>query len=224
MSNVDKAKKLFASIPPKWEEIKAILSASGFTSEDLARIAIDLTDNCFCEYRDALSEDIAEVSLESLHSGYLLDSLQLLVDYGLDPNTIVGDENAMWNTQWIDAPNVGASALRLLLENGGNPNHILPTESETLFEAVAFDVSYDEYTHEWLHKVQCWLVLMAYGGEFRGGGIPITMLGNNEVKTFKSFEDFDYTIEPLPQVVGKYGCWIMHIFRVDSHEEVARYE
>ena len=31
------------------------------------------------------------------------------------------------------------------------------------------------------------------------------------------------TAQPLPQEPGKFGCWIMHIFRVDNDEEVARF-
>lgn len=223
LNNVEKVKQLFASIPPKWDEIKTILSSEEFSKEDLALIAIDITDDCFCEYRDALNPEVEDVTIDSMHSSYLLDSLYLLLEYGLDPNTIVDDQNVLWNTQWIDAPNVGAAALRLLLENGGNPNHFIPAEHETLFDYLAFKVSYDEYSHEWLYTVQCWLVLMAFGGCWDDGQIPLTMLGGNNVDVFKSFEDFDYSIEPLPQEPGKYGCWIMHIFRIENSEEVARY-
>ena len=224
MNYIDELKELFSAIPPKIEEAKAILSLQKLDADELARIAIDMTDNCFCEYREALNLESKEFSMDSLHSNYLLESLQVLLDHGLDPNTVVDDdENVLWNIPFIDAPNVGASALRLLLENGGNPNHLLPTYPETLFEDVAFSVSEDRYTHEWLHTVQCWLVLMAYGGQYRSGEIPLTMLGNNKVEIFKSFEDYDYTIEHLPQEGRTYGSWLMHIFRTADHTEVAQY-
>ena len=225
MGNVlEGAKALFAAIPPDWEKIQDVLSTSKFSKEELALIAIDVTDNCFCEYSDAMNPEVEDVTIDTMHSNYLIDSLQILLDHGLDPNTVVEDENVMWNTQWVDAPDVGAAALRLLLENGGNPNHLIPAEGETLFDYVAFRVSYDEYLHEWMHTVQCWLVLMAFGGCWHNGNIPLTMLGGNLVGIFKSFEDYDYTIEPLPQEPGKYGCWIMHIFRIETQEEVARYK
>lgn len=221
---VDNLKHLFSLIPPDWESAKRILSDASLSKEELAILAADITDDCFCEYSDALNPEVEDLTEDSMHSNYLLSSLQILLDYGLDPNIEVNDENVMWNTQWVDAPNVGASALRLLLENGGNPNHRLPGESETLFEFIAFKVSYDEYSHQYFHTVQCWLVLMAFGGCWDNGNIPLTMLGNNEVSIFKDFELFDYTIEPLPKEPNKYGCWIMHIFRTDTNEEVARYE
>ena len=64
---------------------------------------------------------------------------------------------------------------------------------------------------------------MAYGACWRDGNIPITMLGEKTVDIFKDFELYDYEIEPLPQEPGKYGCWIMHIYNIATHEEVARY-
>ena len=224
-ANVEKVKNLFSAIPPDWEEAKRILTADTFSKEELAQIAIAITDDCFCEYSDALNPEAKEVSADSMHSNYLIGSLRILLEFGLDPNTILhDDENVMWSAQWVDMPNVGAAALRLLLENGGNPNLRLPAESDALFESIAFEVSYNRYTHEWFYTVQCWLVLMAFGGCWDDGNIPLTMLGNNEVSIFKDFELFDYTIEPLPQEPNQYGCWIMHIFRTDTKEEVARYE
>ena len=115
--------------------------------------------------------------------------------------------------------------MRLLLENGGNPNHLIPSEGETVFEYIDFMVSYDQYMHEYFYTVQCWLVLMAYGACWRNNGeIPLTMLGENSVEIFKNYELYDYEIEPLPQIPGKFGCWIMHIFNIETKEEVAVYK
>ena len=35
---------------------------------------------------------------------------------------------------------------------------------------------------------------------------------------------YDYEIEPLPKEPGKYGCWIMHIYNIETREEVAVYK
>lgn len=224
MDTVNSLIALFSEKPTKWGEIKTVLSSQELSKEELARIAISLTDDCFGEYRDALDPKIQGFSVENMHSQYLLNALQTLLDFGLNPNTIVDDENVMWNLQWVDAPNIGAAALRLMLENGGNPNHRIPAEHETLFEDIAFEVSYDMYTHEYFHTVQCWLVLMAYGGCWDDGNIPLTMHEGCKVEMFKDFELFDYTIEPLPQDPKKYGCWIMHIFNKQTNQEVALYK
>jgi len=224
MELVDLIKKTFEDTPYDLGGIRNLLSKRKFTAEELAEIAIDFTDNCFCEYRDALDHEEESVTIENMHSNYIVNAIGLLLEVGLDPNTTVNAENVMWNAMWIDAPNVAASVMKQLLEKGGNPNHIIPAEGESLFEYIAFKVSYDEYTHKYFHTVQCWLLLMAYGACWRDGKIPITMLGENSVEIFKEVERYDYEIEPLPQEPEKYGCWIMHIFDKETSKEVAVYE
>ena len=223
MNLVSQIKELFEQSPSDLDKVRKLLALRKFEEDELAELAVAFTDNCFCEYHDALDPEIDSVTIANMHSNYVVDAIRLLLEFGLDPNIIVNDDNVMWNAMWIDAPNVAASVMRLLLENGGNPNHLIPAEHETLFEYIAFKVSYDEYTHEYFHTVQCWLLLMAYGACWRDGNIPITMLGEKTVDIFKDFELYDYEIEPLPQEPGKYGCWIMHIYNIATHEEVARY-
>lgn len=223
MELVDLIKKKFEDTPYDLDGIRDLLSKRKFTAKELAEIAVDFTDECFCEYHDALDPEVESVTIENMHSNYVVKAIEVLLEFGLDPNTISNDNNAMWNTMWIDTPNVAASVMKLLLEKGGNPNHIIPAEGESLFEYIAFKVSYDEYTHKYFHTVQCWLVLMAYGACWRNGKIPITMLGKNSVEIFKEIERYDYEIEPLPQEPGKYGCWIMHIYDKETNEEVAVY-
>ena len=158
-----------------------------------------------------------------MYSNHIFKAISLLLDFGLNPNTVLNGENVIWKTMWIDVPNIAASVMKLLLENGGNPNHYLDNSGENLFEYIAFKVSLDEYTHDYFYTFQCWIILMAYGGCWRDGRIPITMLGENTVDVFKDFEKFDYEIEQLPQKPGKYGCWRMHIYNIDTKEEVAIY-
>lgn len=223
MELVNQIKEKFNKTPSDIDGLRTLLSMRKFSEEELAEIAVDFTDDCFCEYQDALNSKISEITLENMNSNYILEAIALLLEFGLDPNTNVKEENVMWNTMWIEAPNIAASVLKLLLENGGNPNHYIPSEGETLFEYIGFKVSYDEYTHEYFHTVQCWLVLMAYGACWSDGEIPIKMHGKNTVDIFKEFEKYDYEIEPLPQKPGKYGCWRMHIYNIETKEEVAIY-
>jgi hypothetical protein len=221
---VELAEKMFAQVPPDWGKIDALLSEAHFSDEELAAIAIDLTDDCFCEYNYAINEDFPDLTPENMHSNYLLQSLQTLLDHGLDPNTIYNEENVLWNIQFINAPGAAGSAMRLLMEYGGNPNHCIPDDDETLFDSISFDVSYDKYTHEYEYTVQCWLVLMAYGGCWSDGEIPLKMLGGHSAAELKNFESIDYSIEPLPPEPNRYGCWIMHVFSKDTGEEIARYK
>lgn len=224
MELVNQIKKRFEMTPSDLNGIRELLTIRKLTAEELAELAIDFTDNCFYEYRDALDSECESVALQNMHSNYIVEAITLLLECGLDPNTIIDDDNVMWNTMWIDAPNIAPSVLKLLLENGGNPNHFIPNERETLFDFIDFYVSYDQYTHRYFHTVQCWLILMAYGASWQDNGkIPLTMLGENTVEIFKNYQLYDYEIEPLPQEPGKYGCWIMHIYNIETKEEVAVY-
>ncbi len=223
MDLVKQIKEIFNLTPSDLDKIRILLSIRKLSKEELAELANAFTFDCFCEYRDALNPKVDDVTLENMHSNHIVEAISLLLEFGLDPNIIVSDENVLWNTMWIDAPNIGATVLKLLLENGGDPNHFIPSEFETLFEYIAFKVSYDEYTHDFFHTFQCWLVLMAFGACWRDGKIPITMLDGKSVDIFKRFELYDYTIEPLPEEPGKYGCWRMHIYNIETKETVAVY-
>ena len=223
MNLVKQIKEIFEQEPSHLDEIRNLLSLRDLTKVELADLAISFTDDCLCEYRDALDPEVESVTIENMHSNYVIEAIKILLEFGLDPNVVFDYDNVLWNAMWIDAPNVAASLMRVLLENGGDPNHFKHYEHKTLFEYIAFKVSYDEYTYDYLYTVQCWLVLMAYGACLRNGEIPLTMLGNKSIEIFKEFEQFDYEIEPLPQEPGKYGCWIMHIFNIHTREEVARY-
>jgi hypothetical protein len=141
---VELAEKMFAQVPPDWGKIDALLSEAHFSDEELAAIAIDLTDDCFCEYNYAINEDFPDLTPENMHSNYLLQSLQTLLDHGLDPNTIYNEENVLWNIQFINAPGAAGSAMRLLMEYGGNPNHCIPDDDETLFDSISFPLCFPE--------------------------------------------------------------------------------
>ena len=120
---LERLKTLFAEIPPRWAQIGDQFLRCEFTPEELAEAAVDVTDNCFDEYRQAMDPECSDISIDRMHSTYVIPSLAILLEHGLDPNaTMANGENAMWNTQWIDTADIGAGALRLLLENGGDPN------------------------------------------------------------------------------------------------------
>ncbi|MBQ2677265.1 MAG: hypothetical protein IJF54_07710 [Clostridia bacterium] len=223
MNLVQQIKEIFWQTPSDLKKIRRLLMMRKFTKDELAELAVGFVGNCFGEYRDALNPEFKFITIENMHSNYVVEAIDLLLEFGLDPNTIVHDENVLWNTKWIDAPNVAASVMRLLLENGGDPNHFIPAEFETLFENITYKVSRDEQENDYLYTVRCWLLLMAYGGCWRIGKIPITMLNGKSVEIFKEFELYDYGIEYLPQESGKYGYWILHIFNIKTKEEVARY-
>lgn len=223
--NLEDMKNMIDKCPPDLTDFDRALDVGKYSPQELAELAYHAADNCFGEYSDFCSGQFPEMQESNLHGNYLPWILRLLLWHGLDPNieTFSGD-TALQALQWVNQPNVAADTLRLLLEHGGNPNLQPSGDSETLFDTVAFRVSYDEYTHNFFHTVQFWLVLMAYGGCWEDGQIPLTMLNGHEVSIFKEFEHFDYTIESLPEKPHTYGNWIMHIFDKRTGDEVAVYK
>ena len=218
---LESLKKLFCTVPPDWDRIRKELAAGDCSEDDLTELAVAVTDECFCEYRDALDPEVMAVTEETMYSRHVVTALEILLEYGLNPNHFIDGENPMWNTQWMDAPNVGACALRLLLEHGGDPNLLTEYDPETLFEYVAFKVAEDVDGKNYLCIVQCWWVLLAYGGCYRDGSIPIAMLKDKDVSIFKDFERFYFIIERgAPKNIYD---WKMHIYDRETREEVAQY-
>ena len=214
-------KKLFCTVPPDWVRIREELAAGDYSEKDLTELALAVTDECFCEYRDALDPEVMAVTEETMYSRHVVTALEILLEYGLNPNRCIDGENPMENTLWMDAPSVGARALRLLLEHGGDPNLLTGDDPETLFEYSSFKVAEDVDEKDYLCIVQCWWVLLAYGGCYRDGSIPIVMLKNRDVSIFKDFERFCFTIERGdPENIHD---WKMHIYDRETREEVARY-
>ena len=202
MELVKQVKEIFKQSPSNLGKIRKTLSIRNFSKEELSELAIDFTDDCFCEYHYAFDTEVEYVTLKDMHSNYITQAISLLLEFGLDPNTIVEENNVLWNTIWMDAPNTAASVLKLLLENGGDPNHFIPADRETLFDYITFKISYDEYTHEYFHTFQCWLLLMAFGACWGDDEIPITMLEGKSVEIFKEFKLYDYEIEPFTASAG----------------------
>lgn len=232
METVERLKIMFSEIPPKLEAIRAVLKNANLKREYIWEIANSAVEDCMFEYRDALEDKKAQsgssgdIRFENFHSNFIVGSLELLLEFGLDPNYETEYDNIMGNIQWIDMPNIAATALRLLLEHGGDPNFHSQYDPETLFERVTFDVSenHNHFTYRDVNFVQCWLVLMGYGGSFRDGTIPVKMKNGYQVEIFKRFEKYDYQIEKNHVESPKWNDWRMHIFEKATGREVAVYE
>ena len=95
MELVNLIKEKFEDTPSDLDGIRELLAQRKFTAEELAEIAVGFTDECFCEYHDALDPEIESVTIENMHSNYVFDAINLLLEVGLDPNTVVNDDNAL---------------------------------------------------------------------------------------------------------------------------------
>ncbi len=219
MNTRNHLKSLFAEIPPDMKKIRAILSSRAFSRNELTELALDCIWNCAYEYNDARIQGQTVPNPEQMHSGYIVDEISLLLEFGLDPNDIAEDENIMQNAVWIDTPNVAAAVLKLLLAHGGNPSLNIP--GDPLFEYIDFMVFYDDEPHQRPHVIQCWLLLMAYGGHYPDGKIYLSMLGENSIEIFKDFTRFSYEIEETPETTGTGNDRKIHIYNKETGEKVA---
>ena len=209
-----------SAIPPDWDTAKALLVKGQISREDLAAVAVEVTEDCFLECYSPWRSKKSRCKAD-MHSCYILETLRLLLEHGLDPNVIADDENVMWNVLYIDAPNVGATAMRLLLELGGNPNLKL-YNSLGCFEDTDIALYYGDTDSLEVCVIQSLCVMAAYGGRCKNGYLPIIMLNGYNVDIFKKFEDYEYIWEKNPYCSNR-RKWMIHIYKKDTGEEVARY-
>lgn len=223
MELIKQIKETFEKTPSNLDEIKRLLSLRKFSKEELADLAIEFTMDCDVDCDILFNPEIEEYKYEDLHSNYIIDALKLLLEFGFDPNTIVDDWNVLWEAMYVETPSVAASIMKFLIENGGDPNHYMPSEQMTLFEAMAEKVVFNKENPSEAYTVSCWLVLMAYGGRYRHYDIDITMINGNSIEIFKEFQLYDYKIEKIIQEPEKIECWIEHFYNIETGEEVAIY-
>ncbi len=166
----EKESRLFerlAAIPPDFPAAEQLLQENPYSSQEITRIALAYAWECsreVCDFEQEHGVTFPAGICPGLHSTYIVEIIRLLLEHGLDPNDIYDDENIMDRMQYIDNELLGADALRLLLEKGGDPDLNLPREP--LFEAVDFDVFFaaiEQYNRPFFtSNVHCWMVLLGY--------------------------------------------------------------
>ena len=68
MGDIERVKKLLSLTPPDWNDVRKALSEAGFSKEELAIIAVDLAESCFCEYSDALNPEVTDITVDTILS------------------------------------------------------------------------------------------------------------------------------------------------------------
>jgi len=219
-------------IPPDFERARSLLDVGAFDQDELMRIAYVYVEECF-EEEITLTEDTwffpnyEAAPHEEKHSRHLLDLMKLLLDYGLDPNTVVDSENVMVNLKFISNEYIGADTLRLLLEHGGKVD--LVVDGETTFDALDFDVifdvvnQYDRRRYDAL--VHCWFVYLGFGAMANKGKCPVDVFcefDTNQafdLQKLKNHRNYTFGITNVPSKGEK---WSLHIFDKATMWEVAR--
>ena len=130
-----------------------------------------------------------------------------VLDNGMDPNQLVSDEGPAKNLEetYFETPLIcatrieddydlaAAASLKLLLEHGGDPNtvYIFDSTCENVFE---FYVEEDFVHGPDLPGAAFYGLILcaAYGGKYRNGHMPFTMLIDAPISIFKDYELYWY--------------------------------
>lgn len=162
-----------AAIPPNMDKAEQYLKAEQLECDEVTRVAIEYAYQCFCEVGDyAHDQRIPHPSeiVPNLHSSYIFDVVNLLLQYGMDPNGVHEDCNIMDSLRFVDNEFLAADTLALLLEHGGKTDLTIPGEFESLFAETDFDVFFDAFVQSnrqrYASLVHYWMVLIGYGAQY----------------------------------------------------------
>ncbi len=236
--------RLLMQVPPDLEKIKAELS-KGYSPDQVSRTATEYVDRChwdgFEDWDDEWEDQesawdnnlkLREAKLDKTKSSaYFYEVIDLLLDYGLDPNAVYGSDSIMAMLPYVHNEYVGADTLALLFEHGGNP--MLEVDGENLFHLLDFDVIFDAIEQEdrrvYDAMVHSWMVYLGYGAVNPDGELPVTIFPKRFAseefgKTFKITElrrhrNYSFC---MSFVEGRGEKWSLHIFDRRTCWEVAR--
>ena len=222
-----------SQLPTDLKYIRNLLESENYSPEVLSAVMLRHAEtNCWYEVGDFLDANGRYPEKHEVHSAYLYELTELMLEFGFDPNLILEHDGFVCLLDLVDYGYIAADTMRLLLEHGADPN--LRFESDTLFESldanIVIDVSYgfvgevkedNNYLYPWRIydiKFHMWLVLMGYGAKLNTGKPPVTMTNDQPLTIFRQHERFDFRIEYTKE--ARDG-WIMHIFDRNTCEEVA---
>lgn len=239
----DRSKRLLEllwTIPPQFEEAKAYLDANQLSADEVTRVANIYADKCSRDLDDYIGErcpddctmrdvPIPQGIISKIPSGHIYGVVALLLQYGLDPNVVYEADGRTYNIMRlimsIDNEYIAADTMRLLLDNGGDPN--LTAGIETIFECIDYDVWFGSVEQEirWRYDawVHVWMVLLAYGGEIPGKGQMMEAFRERhsddlfDLKKLRNHRDYFFGLS-----VENKGR-TMHIFDKKTFWEVARW-
>lgn len=209
MDLTEKAAELYGLLFTKSFDIDALkraLLTGSFSKEDVNLAAYKYVDDC---QNDLLDDDWeihhgepGEVVL-GYESSHMLEAIRVLLEYGLDPNTIfteaLTDEiteeyNIMQSLRYIDNGYVAADTLALLLENGGNPSLII--DGNSFVRDVNFDLIFDLNNQEdrirYDALVHFWMVLVGYGARLEHGEPCVDPCGDFDVGNLRNHRQYYY--------------------------------
>lgn len=224
------------ALPTDLEAIEKLLKERNYSSDDVSRAGYDFAEYCWDEvldYADAHEDEFTSMFpklIPDLCSTQMARIFELLLKYGLDPNTVCDGDTLMGCVCEVYNEYVAADTLELLLSNGGDP--FMMTNGTTLFSEVdgyvIFDAIelerrslYDSYVH-------CWFVMLGHSDNLLNGKEIVTVMPSHlgfegvnrfEISDLRNHRNFTFGITDTP---CRGDSWSLHIFNKRTCWEVAR--
>ena len=236
--NLAEAREKLFEIPPDFSVFDEITP----TADQASELAAEYVEECWNEgvavrddldfsYNGYLSWCNKEPSVvPNLHSTYLYEVIDFLLQFGMDPNyTRDGDWSLMEHVMHVVNGYIGADTIKLLLENGGDPN--LVTDHDTVFGAIDHDVGFDALEQNdrraYDALVHCWMVLIGFGGRPINGTTPLDLFSEwnphaerpFELEKLKNHKNYSFV---LTHTTNRGNSPTIHIFDKRTYWEVAR--
>ena len=226
MKLTERQEKLYSIIYTRDFDFSAAeqeLSSGIYTPEDVSVVGCAYVYHCAFDYNHEQDLDwIPGEFHDGLESSHMPKTIELLLQYGLDPNMIIGEENIMRNLQFVSNGYVSADALNLLLENGGNPE--LCINDEGIFEEIYFNIVFDlieqEIRSRYDSLMHFWMVLEGHRAERGEFDSPVKANRNFDLRNLKNHRNYYYGAVPGNEYPNEPD---LVIFDREYNIEVARY-
>lgn len=227
--------------PPDLDDARSLLQLGTCNPDDVNRVALRFAEECWDEgvypwdtvpnRSTAIGDYYWEEArpIPNLHSSHFYEVIEMLLEFGLDPNVEIDETNLLDELPHIVNEYVGADTLALLFEHGADPFLKLSC-GESVFLTLDFDVAfdaieqYDRRRYEAL--VHSWLVFVGYGARLEDGRLPMELFIPRESDFHFEISDFkqhrNYYVG-LSHVRSQGESWSLHVFDRRTMWEVARF-
>ncbi len=224
-------------MPTDLSAIEHLLKEKNYNSDVISRAGFDYAEKCIDEadqyifdHRKELQYSRAFLFPDRL-STYMPEVFELLLKYGLNPNSVCDEKTIMSRVSTVYNGYVAADTLALLLGYGGDP-YLEVGDNDCLFVNIDFDVIFDalNMNHRFIHdaKVHCWFVLLGYSdNQYREKKLVTVFserrsdcdLENFKLSDLRDHRNYTFGISNVP---GSAGNWSLHIIDKRTSWEVAR--
>ena len=232
----DNAKRLYDMLFTKEfkaEELIVQLESGTFSIDDINTASFRYVhDLChLIDYDDPRIESARfGESIPEIESSHLLEAIQILLRFGLDPNYSWNDDltgNIMWSMHFVFNGYQAADAVNLMLEHGGNPNLIL--DGWSLIGDLCSDISWflggdveSRYIADsFMHYL---MVVIGHGAKFDDGDDIVVTYDGFNVSDFQDHRNYYCGFIHVKYEDDPYNTTAVSFFDKRTNSEVARLE